>query len=135
MDDDPLLIKSLRDTLESDGHAVTTATGGQAGIDAFMAALQKGQSFAVVISDLGMPNVDADAKVSRAIKEASPATPIILLTGWGQRLVTEKAIFRRMWTANPEQAAEITRTARSPGSMPGIFQAAKQEQRNSLILP
>ena len=31
VDDDPLLIKSLRDALEADGHAVVTANGGQAG--------------------------------------------------------------------------------------------------------
>jgi signal transduction histidine kinase/CheY-like chemotaxis protein/uncharacterized membrane protein affecting hemolysin expression len=88
VDDDPLLIKSLRDTLETDGHLVTAATGGQAGIDTFLAAKEKGQPYAIVISDLGMPNVDG-RKVSRAIKEASPTTPIILLTGWGQRLQTE----------------------------------------------
>ena len=35
VDDDPLLIRSLRDTLESDGHIVVTANGGQAGIDMF----------------------------------------------------------------------------------------------------
>ena len=28
VDDDPLLIKSLRDALEADGHAVVTANGG-----------------------------------------------------------------------------------------------------------
>ena len=39
VDDDPLLIKSLRDTLEADGHAVVTANGGQEGIETFTAAL------------------------------------------------------------------------------------------------
>ncbi len=73
MDDDPLLIKSLRDTLETDGHIITAATGGQAGIDAFAAAQQRGQPFAVVISDLGMPNVDG-RKVASAIKGKSPTT-------------------------------------------------------------
>ena len=38
VDDDPLLIQSLHDTLTGDGHAVTVADGGQAGIDAFRAA-------------------------------------------------------------------------------------------------
>src|SRR6266446_481731 len=38
VDDDPLVLKSLRDTLEADGHGVTTADGGRAGIDAFLAA-------------------------------------------------------------------------------------------------
>jgi CheY-like chemotaxis protein len=88
IDDDPLLIKSLRDILEADGHEVSTANGGQEGIDAFQAALQRGTPFAVVISDLGMPYVDG-RKVAGAIKHLSPATPFILLTGWGQRLIAE----------------------------------------------
>jgi signal transduction histidine kinase/ActR/RegA family two-component response regulator len=88
VDDDPLLIKSLRDTLEGDGHAVTTTHGGQEGIDAFRAAENRGQPFAVVITDLGMPYVDG-RKVAAAVKGASPSTPVILLTGWGQRLVAE----------------------------------------------
>jgi CheY-like chemotaxis protein len=35
-----------------------------------------------------MPYVDG-SKVSGAIKSLSPSTPVILLTGWGQRLVAE----------------------------------------------
>lgn len=85
IDDDPLLIKSLRDTLEADGHVVVAANGGQSGIDAFLAGTAAKEPFAAVITDLGMPHVDG-RKVARAIKSASPATPVILLTGWGQRL-------------------------------------------------
>jgi len=88
VDDDPLLIKSLRDALEADGHAVVTANGGQEGIDAFRAAEQRDEHFAVVITDLGMPYVDG-RKVASAIKSDSPTTPVILLTGWGQRLIAE----------------------------------------------
>jgi len=88
VDDDPLLIKSLRDTLETDGHVVTAASGGQAGIDAFVTAQERRQAFSVVITDLGMPYVDG-RKVAAAVKSASPGTPVILLTGWGQRLVAE----------------------------------------------
>ena len=88
VDDDPLLLKSLRDILEADGHEVTTANGGQDGIDFFRTALQRGAAFAAVISDLGMPHVDG-RKVASAIKNLSPSTPVILLTGWGQRLVAE----------------------------------------------
>lgn len=88
VDDDPLLIKSLRDALEGDGHAVVTANGGQEGIDTFRSAAQRDEHFAVVITDLGMPYVDG-RKVASAIKNESPSTPVILLTGWGQRLVAE----------------------------------------------
>ena len=88
VDDDPLLIKSLRDTLESDGHLITAADGGQAGIEAFVTAQKRGECFALVITDLGMPHVDG-RKVAATVKAASPATPIILLTGWGERLLAE----------------------------------------------
>jgi PAS domain S-box-containing protein len=88
VDDDPLVLKSLRDTLEADGHGVTTADGGQAGIDAFLAARAQGIPFPVVITDLGMPYADG-RKVSSTVKTVAPTTIVIMLTGWGQRLVAE----------------------------------------------
>jgi len=88
VDDDPLLIKSLRDALESDGHAVIAAHGGQEGINLFQSAQDRREPFAVVITDLGMPYVDG-RKVASAVKTTCPSTPVILLTGWGQRIVAE----------------------------------------------
>jgi PAS domain S-box-containing protein len=88
IDDDPLLLKTLRDALESDGHEVTAATGGQAGINAFVESHASGQPFPVVITDLGMPHVDG-RKVAATIKASVPSTVIIMLTGWGRRLVAE----------------------------------------------
>jgi signal transduction histidine kinase/ActR/RegA family two-component response regulator len=88
VDDDPLLIKSLQDTLQEDGHVITATPGGQAGIDAFAAAHQRGEGFDVVITDLGMPNVDG-RKVASAVKATASTTPVILLTGWGQRMIAE----------------------------------------------
>ena len=89
VDDDLLLLKSLRDTLEADGHQVVVADGGQAGIDAFVAAKARGEPFTVVLSDLGMPHVDG-RKVASVIKSASPDTPVVLVTGWGQQMHAEK---------------------------------------------
>jgi signal transduction histidine kinase/ActR/RegA family two-component response regulator/uncharacterized membrane protein affecting hemolysin expression len=88
IDDDPLLLGSLQEVLLSDGHDVTAANGGQAGIDAFNAALRSAPPFSIVITDLGMPYVDG-RRVAAAVKEASAQTPVVLLTGWGQRLVSE----------------------------------------------
>ena len=88
IDDDPILLKSLRDALETDGHVLVTANGGAEGISVFRTSLDRGETFAAVFTDLGMPYVDG-RKVAAAVKEASPATPVILLTGWGQRLVAE----------------------------------------------
>lgn len=88
VDDDPLIIRSLRDTLESDGHLVVTANGGQDGTVAFRKARESQEPFDVVITDLGMPHIDG-RQVAAAVKNASPSTPVILLTGWGQRLLAE----------------------------------------------
>lgn len=88
VDDDPMVLKSLRDILEIDGHDVVSADGGQAGIDCFQAAYDRHEHFAVVITDLGMPHVDG-RKVASAVRQCSPATPIIMLTGWGQRLAAD----------------------------------------------
>jgi signal transduction histidine kinase/DNA-binding response OmpR family regulator len=91
VDDDPMLIQSLRDILEQDGHVVTVADGGQKGIDTFRAALAHGPPFSIVITDLGMPYVDG-RKVAASVKAASALTPVILLTGWGRRLLAENDI-------------------------------------------
>jgi signal transduction histidine kinase/ActR/RegA family two-component response regulator len=85
IDDDPLLLQSLRDALEYEGHKVLCSHGGQAGIDAFQGSLQSKHPFPVVITDLGMPHIDG-RQVAAAIKKAAPATLVLMLTGWGQRL-------------------------------------------------
>ena len=91
VDDDPLIIRSLQAILEEDGHAVTTATGGQEGIDILKASMNGDERFAAVITDLGMPYVDG-RKVANAVKATCESTPVILLTGWGQRLVEDEEI-------------------------------------------
>ena len=82
IDDDPLVLKSLKDALESEGHLITAASDPRDGVEKFRAALAV-EPFAIVVTDLGMPHLDGRG-VARAVKEVSPATPVILLTGWGQ---------------------------------------------------
>jgi DNA-binding NtrC family response regulator len=88
IDDDPIILKSLLDTFKRDGHTVEIADGGQRGIDAFSAAEARHEPFAVVITDLGMPYVGGRA-VAAAVKSMRPETPVVLLTGWGHRMLAE----------------------------------------------
>jgi PAS domain S-box-containing protein len=88
IDDDPIILKSLADMFERDGHFVQIADGGQRGIDAFRVAKERREPFAVVITDLGMPYVDGKA-VAQAIKAICSQTPVVLLTGWGHRILAE----------------------------------------------
>jgi signal transduction histidine kinase/FixJ family two-component response regulator len=91
VDDDPLILQSLREALVADGHTVAATNGGAAGIETFTAAHQRGDPFDIVISDLGMPYIDG-RRVAAAIKATSISTPVILLTGWGQRLLDEDGV-------------------------------------------
>lgn len=88
IDDDPVLLHSLYQMLQGDGHTVCAASGGEQGIAMFRAIVDTAAAFDIVLTDLGMPYVDGRQVVS-AIKSAAPATPVIMLTGWGQRLHAE----------------------------------------------
>jgi CheY-like chemotaxis protein len=123
VDDDPLLLRTLRDVFERDGHIVATAAGGQAGIDLFRTTHRDGATFGVVVTDLGMPYVDG-RQVAARIKEISAETPVILLTGWGQRLIDDgdtPAHVDRVMSKPPRLAdlrsalAELTASARREG--------------------
>ena len=88
VDDDPLILESVRYILETDGHTVEVADGGQAGIDAFAAAHARGEPFEAVVTDLGMPHVDGRT-VAAAVKALAPDMPVVMLTGWGHQLLTD----------------------------------------------
>jgi CheY-like chemotaxis protein len=87
IDDDPLLLESVGEVLAQAGHQVTRAEGGAIGLKTFEAALAD-QGFDAVITDLGMPGVDG-RQVARRVRELAPATPVIMLTGWGRRMEEE----------------------------------------------
>jgi signal transduction histidine kinase/ActR/RegA family two-component response regulator len=91
VDDDPTLLATLRDVLEREGHVVVAAGGGQAGVDAFRAAVQQGTPFGIVITDLGMPHLDG-RRVAQEVKLTRARTAVILLTGWGERILAEGKI-------------------------------------------
>ena len=88
IDDEPLLRQLMHDVLELDHHQVTVAGGGQEGLELFRSRLNTAKPYEVVITDLGMPDVDGH-HVARAIKAESPKTPIIMLTGWGTMMKTD----------------------------------------------
>jgi CheY-like chemotaxis protein len=75
----------IEEVLSFHQHHVETAEGGEAAVAMFEKAKAKGQSFDVVVTDLGMPGMDGK-QVAERVKASSPKTPVILLTGWGMML-------------------------------------------------
>jgi signal transduction histidine kinase/ActR/RegA family two-component response regulator len=112
IDDDPVILDSMRLVLELDGHMVTAANDGRAGVETFKAAHDSGESFSVVITDLGMPYMDGH-EVARAIKTMSGSTPVILLTGWG----------RRISGGESDMPANVDRTLDKPPKLPELREA------------
>jgi DNA-binding response OmpR family regulator len=51
-------------------------------LELFRVATLENQPYEVVITDLGMPDIDGQ-QVARMIKATSPNTPVIMMTGWG----------------------------------------------------
>jgi signal transduction histidine kinase/ActR/RegA family two-component response regulator len=85
IDDEPGVRELLHICLENNHHRVSVAPSGKEGLEMFRASLHDGQPFQVVITDLGMPDMDG-YHVARAIKAESPRTPILMLTGWGSMI-------------------------------------------------
>jgi signal transduction histidine kinase/CheY-like chemotaxis protein len=80
VDDEEAVLQVLRDLLELLGQEIETASGGQAGLDRFAAG-----GIDAVFTDLGMPGVNG-WDVVHSIKARSPATPVVIVTGWGVQI-------------------------------------------------
>ena len=84
VDDEVDLVHVMRDALIREGHEVTTATGGQDGIQKFRQG-----SFDAVLTDLGMPDVSG-WEVARVVrKEGGRKVVLGLVTGWGATVSDE----------------------------------------------
>jgi CheY-like chemotaxis protein len=91
IDDDPQVLALLNDCLTHLGHRVMVASGGKEGLEMFRIAQLKNQPYEVVVTDMGMPDIDGRI-VARTIKAESPSTPVIILTGWGATVRGDAAI-------------------------------------------
>ncbi len=88
VDDEPLIRESLRHAMEQEGHTLIACESGERALEVFRDSLHKDQKFDVVITDLGMPGMSG-RQLAAVLKEISPTTPIILLSGWGMTLLAE----------------------------------------------
>jgi two-component system, NtrC family, response regulator HydG len=77
VEDRDSLRKMLAHTLVGDGYDVETAANGEVAC-----ALLAAQTFALVLTDLKLPGVSG-IEVLRAARAASPAVPVLVMTGFG----------------------------------------------------
>ncbi len=85
VDDEETLVEMAREILESLGYTVVAETDSLKALEAFRA---DPQGFALVITDMTMPNLRGD-QLAREIMTIRPGVPIILCTGYSE-LMDEK---------------------------------------------
>ncbi|MBX3158293.1 MAG: response regulator [Deltaproteobacteria bacterium] len=78
IDDEPIVLGAVREILELEGYAVTTAHGGHEGIELYR---RRATDFAGVLLDVTMPGLGG-AEVVRELRMIRPDVRVILMSGY-----------------------------------------------------
>jgi CheY-like chemotaxis protein len=84
IDDQEIIRDLLLNMFMGMGHRITVCKSGEDGLAALAQA-----KFDLVLTDLGMPGMSG-WEVAHAVKERSPGTPVVLITGWGFNFAEEQ---------------------------------------------
>ena len=85
VDDDPMMLKVCTNMLRRGQHQVLEAAGGQQALQ-----LLQGTPVELALLDVIMPGMNGIELAAR-IQEASPATRILLMTGYGPKEIAQVA--------------------------------------------
>jgi DNA-binding response OmpR family regulator len=80
VDDEPNMVRGLRDNLEFEGYEVHTAEDGESGLKSIL-----GSTYDLVLLDVMMPRLSG-FDVCRKVREAGVDVPIIFLTAKGEEI-------------------------------------------------
>ena len=81
VDDEADNLEVLREVLEMEGQKVSTSQSGPLAL----ARLRRGESFDLVLCDVGMPEMSG-WQVAKEIQQLAPKTPVYMLTGWANEI-------------------------------------------------
>jgi len=76
IDDEQIVLDSVKKILEPEGHQVATAQSGRKGLELAMK-----QDFDIVLTDIRMPEIGG-MRILREIKRSKPALPVVIITGY-----------------------------------------------------
>jgi sigma-B regulation protein RsbU (phosphoserine phosphatase) len=91
IDDDPLILLTLKAYLEDSGYMVFQAADGEEGVELFVRSEPD-----IVLTDLRMPKLDGLGVIA-AVKAQHPETPVIVFTGTGEHFVTNDVVRLGAW--------------------------------------
>jgi len=86
IDDNPAITRMIKQVLGSRGHFTLTAETGKEGVE-----LVRECEFDKIFLDLRMPDIDG-AETLRLIREINPKVPVVVITGYPDPEITERAI-------------------------------------------
>ena len=84
VDDQEIIRDLLLNMFMGMGHKIHVCASGEEGL-----RLLEEHEFDLVVTDLGMPGMSG-WEVAQAVKERSPSTPVVLITGWGFNFAEEQ---------------------------------------------
>ena len=88
IDDEPSIVSMGKQILSNLGYTVVTVTGSRAALELFQANPNK---FHLVVTDMTMPDLTGDV-LAREILKIRPQVPVVLCTGYSERITEEKAL-------------------------------------------
>jgi len=111
VDDEHALVEIAKDILERLGYEIVARTSSVEALELFRAQADR---FDLVITDMTMPNMTGD-KLSKEILKIRSDIPIILCTGYSERISEEKAknIGIREFVMKPLVMKELAKTVRN----------------------
>jgi signal transduction histidine kinase len=111
VDDDPPVARAIGRMLEHAGYAVTVAADAETALARFRA--DRG-AFDVVLTDQTLPRMRGD-ELARALLALSPSLPVIICTGYSERLDDERvrALGARALLAKPLDLRELQAALRT----------------------
>jgi len=84
-EDDPVITEMITLMLQREGFKVISVKNGKEALDLYMKQKEKINEFDLIITDLGMREMDG-ISLSKGIKKIDPNKPIIMITGFGSLL-------------------------------------------------
>jgi len=85
VDDDPMLLSLLTDTLDSIGYDSVSVPNAESALDSYV-----NERIDVIVADINLPGIDG-LELVRRVKKLSPDVPVILITGVSLKNVKTRA--------------------------------------------
>lgn len=114
IDDEPLVLMTVKTLLERDGNEVITAVGGEEGVRLMRALAADSRKVEVVICDWMMPRVNG-GDIARVAKELHPASRVIVLTGLRANVTSDDSMPGAVddIVGKPVRAADLRRAVQA----------------------